>query len=168
MSYIELGLIHKSHASLRENSIWTNGSLSVNTYNLTSYTTITQSKLSFDVWDLKAEENKADGSVVIYGSMKVPGNPEKLNHLWQVGSKVDNGVPVKHDLAPANVNAKAVLNLVSNSSSSSWMSPAWSPSAGSNVAPAWAPARANSGFLMKTHVGFVFGLVLLVSFVMSF
>ncbi|KAM7270540.1 hypothetical protein ACFE04_029754 [Oxalis oulophora] len=143
-----------------------NGSLVVKKFNLTSYSKITESTaLSFDVWDLNAEENVEDGSVVIFGSLKVPdGNRGELNHVWQVGSKVsDDGIPVKHQMVPANLKATAVLELVDNGSS---VSPA--PSTSSHGAKNGTATARNVGVLEKSSASFVLGLVLVSTTVNKF
>ncbi|XP_054781558.1 auxin-induced in root cultures protein 12 [Prosopis cineraria] len=86
-----------------------NDTVVAKTYNLTSYKAITESKLSFDVWDLSAVES--DGAITILASVKVPGKPDKLNQVWQVGSSVTDGRPDKHEFAPANLNAKSTLSV---------------------------------------------------------
>ncbi|KAH1081585.1 hypothetical protein J1N35_021346 [Gossypium stocksii] len=73
-------------------------SLVVKTYNLSSYSSIVEGKLSFDVWDLEAETDH-DGKMVIYGSLKVPASVEKVNQVWQVGSGVINDHPMEHGFA---------------------------------------------------------------------
>ena len=63
----------------------------VKTYNLTSYKAITESKLSFENWDLAVEEY--NGDITIKASLKIPAKQESLNQVWQVGSAVTNGMP---------------------------------------------------------------------------
>ncbi|KAK4270153.1 hypothetical protein QN277_023232 [Acacia crassicarpa] len=84
------------------------------TYNLTSYKGIEESKLSFEVWDLSAVES--DGEITILASVKVPGKPDKLNQVWQVGPSVTNGVPDMHALTSANTKAKSTLSLSTSTS----------------------------------------------------
>lgn len=85
------------------------GVLTVKTYNITSYTTLEPGKLSFDVWDTKAEES--DGFMRIFAKIRVPAKTESLNQVWQVGSSVTDGVPDKHDTATANLESKGTLSL---------------------------------------------------------
>ncbi|OMO92384.1 hypothetical protein CCACVL1_06869 [Corchorus capsularis] len=97
----------------------------VKTYNISSYSSIVEGKLSFEVWDLEAAADK-DGNMVLYGSLKVPASAEKLNQVWQVGPGVTNdGHPMKHEFAKANLGAVGELKLVERTSSSS---PAAAPS----------------------------------------
>ncbi|MBA0790920.1 hypothetical protein Gohar_015534 [Gossypium harknessii] len=101
------------------------GSMVVKTYNISSYRSIVEGKLSFDVWDLEAEATN-DGKMVIYGSLKVGGSVEKLNQVWQVGPGVSDGHPMKHEFGKANLGSWGDLKLVEKVSSGS-SSPAPSP-----------------------------------------
>lgn len=87
------------------------GSLGVKTFNLVSYGEIKEEKLSFDVWDVSAVSD--GGNFTIYASVKVPEKAETVNQIWQVGTSVSGGKPDKHELAPANKDAKATLELMS-------------------------------------------------------
>ncbi|KAG8477878.1 hypothetical protein CXB51_027476 [Gossypium anomalum] len=87
------------------------GSLVVKTYNLSSYSSIVEGELSFDVWDLEAETDH-DGKMVIYGSLKVPASVEKVNQVWQVGSGVINDHPMKHGFAKGNLDSLGELKLM--------------------------------------------------------
>ncbi|XVF72328.1 hypothetical protein PTKIN_Ptkin12aG0112300 [Pterospermum kingtungense] len=106
------------------------GSILVKTYNISSYSSIVEGKLSFEVWDLEADTGD-DGKMVIYGSLKVPVSAEKLNQVWQVGPGVTNGHPMKHDFAKANLVALGELMLVEKLSSAA-PSPAPTPQAANN------------------------------------
>ncbi|KAF5446463.1 hypothetical protein F2P56_032091 [Juglans regia] len=87
-----------------------NGAMIVKTYNISEIGPITESKISFNVWDLSAESS---GSVMrLFAKVKVPSNPQTINQVWQVGPSVTGGVPDKHDMQPANLNAKSTLSLV--------------------------------------------------------
>ncbi|KAJ4821794.1 hypothetical protein Tsubulata_038718 [Turnera subulata] len=89
-----------------------NGSLTTKTYDISSYSGIQESKLSFEVWDLSAE---SDGNrIVIYASVKVPAKAETVNQVWQVGPSVAGGRPNMHDMSAANLNARGVLQLVAS------------------------------------------------------
>ncbi|KAG4192283.1 hypothetical protein ERO13_A07G147900v2 [Gossypium hirsutum] len=101
------------------------GSIVVKTYNISSYRSIVEGKLSFDVWDLEAEATN-DGKMVVYGSLKVEGSVEKLNQVWQVGPGVSDGHPMKHEFGKANLGSWGELKLVEKVSSGS-SSPAPSP-----------------------------------------
>ena len=94
-----------------------NGKMGVHTYNISSSSSIVPGKLSFDSWDLSAEESS--NNVTIFASVKVPEKAESLNQVWQVGSAVTDGMPMKHDFFPANLNAKGTLQLVTASQNSS-------------------------------------------------
>ncbi|KAE8730569.1 Cytochrome b561 and DOMON domain-containing protein [Hibiscus syriacus] len=112
-----------------------NGSMVVKTYNISSYSSIVEGKLSFDVWDLEAESHK-DGKMVIYGSVKVAGSAEKLIQVWQVGPGVVDGHPMKHEFAKANLAAVGELQLVQK----------LSPAASSPSPSPQAAANSNSGY----------------------
>lgn len=105
------------------------GAMVVKTYNISSYSSIVEGKLSFEVWDLEAETGD-DGKIIIYGSLKVPASAEKLNQVWQVGPAVANGHPMKHEFAKANLGSLGEFKLVDSASSGS--SPAPAPQVGNN------------------------------------
>ncbi|XP_028769668.1 cytochrome b561 and DOMON domain-containing protein At3g25290-like [Neltuma alba] len=94
------------------------GVVTAKTYNISSYSSVAPGKLSFDVWDLKAEESSG-GAVSIFATVKLPENAEKVNQVWQVGPSVTDGEPDAHDTAPANLESKGVLNLKSGQGFSS-------------------------------------------------
>lgn len=90
------------------------GSMTVSTYNISSYESIVKSKkLSFDVWDTRADES--GGMMRIFGKIKVPkelATAGKINQIWQVGPSVSgDGLLAKHQFVPANLNAKGSLDL---------------------------------------------------------
>lgn len=86
------------------------GSLTAKTYNLTSYGGITQSKLLYKVSGLSAEYSGE--LMTIFATIGLPENTTKLNQVWQVGSSVVDGMPVKHAFAADNLNSKGTLELV--------------------------------------------------------
>ncbi|XP_057534675.1 cytochrome b561 and DOMON domain-containing protein At4g12980-like [Amaranthus tricolor] len=85
------------------------GSMSVKTFDISSYSSIVPGKLSYQVYDKKAVFNSADGSITIFATIENHGG--KNNHVWQVGPSVTKDFPDKHDFKPANLNAKGVLDL---------------------------------------------------------
>ncbi|XP_055834967.1 cytochrome b561 and DOMON domain-containing protein At4g12980-like [Solanum dulcamara] len=92
-----------------------NGSMIVNTYNLTSYKSITQSdKLSFKVLDSKAEYS--NGVMQILATLALPSNMTTVNQVWQIGPMVKDGTPVAHMFDPDNLKSKGTLNLATSSS----------------------------------------------------
>ncbi|KAB2003793.1 hypothetical protein E1A91_D11G158300v1 [Gossypium mustelinum] len=91
-------------------------SLVVKTYNLSSYNSIVEGKLSFDVWELEAETND-DEKMIIYGSLKVPSSAEKVNQVRQVGPGVTNDHPRKHGFAKDNLSSFGELKLMNKMSS---------------------------------------------------
>jgi len=66
--------------------------------------------LSFQVWDMKAEEN--GGLIRLYTTLMVPHNAKRENHTWQVVRFVVNGEIIQHDSNPENLNDKRTLNLI--------------------------------------------------------
>ncbi|XP_027125548.1 cytochrome b561 and DOMON domain-containing protein At4g12980-like [Coffea arabica] len=94
------------------------GQMTVKTYNITSYAPpIKESKVWFSVKDATAEYS---GNVIrLFATLVLPEEATSLNHVWQVGASVTNGVLDKHYFSPANLNAKGSLDLLSGSSSSS-------------------------------------------------
>ncbi|KAI6694410.1 hypothetical protein NL676_022120 [Syzygium grande] len=113
------------------------GSVFAKTFNISSYHSIVESKLSFDVWDLSADE-AAGGTMRLFASVKVPAGSRSLNQVWQVGGAVDGTRPRIHDMADANKDAKATLALEA-AESITGRSPAVSPAAAPASAPAPAP-----------------------------
>lgn len=149
----------------------------VKTFNLASTSSVTESKLSFETWDLNAEGGE-DGSIVIYGSMKVEGG--KLNQVWQVGGEVRDGKPGMHDFQPDNLNSKGTLVLgkskkTEKSSSSapkaavatppsSKKSPSPSSSSSTSApAPASEPAEGGQAIEKSNSVGLFVGLVVFIA-----
>ncbi|XP_049410861.1 auxin-induced in root cultures protein 12-like [Solanum stenotomum] len=91
-----------------------NGSMIVNTYNLTSYTSITQTdKLLFKVLNSKAEYS--NGVMQILATLVLPSNMTTVNQVWQVGPTVKDGSPVAHKFDPDNLKSKGTLNLTTSS-----------------------------------------------------
>ncbi|KAI7748104.1 hypothetical protein M8C21_026114 [Ambrosia artemisiifolia] len=90
-----------------------NGSMVVKTYNISSYNSIMEGKLAFDVEDKRAEYS--DGMMKIFATVVLPGNGvTTVNQVWQVGPSVSaDGFPVKHAFQPANLGAKGRLDLLS-------------------------------------------------------
>jgi len=79
------------------------------TLDLKSYKVFIPGKLSFDVWDMKAEED--GGLMKIFATVKVPVNVTAVNHVWQVGPSVKAGMIAQHEFNPSNLNSKGRLSL---------------------------------------------------------
>ncbi|CAL5082213.1 unnamed protein product [Urochloa decumbens] len=77
--------------------------------------------------DLAADES--GGEVRLYGKLQLRPGMEVVNHIWNVGSTVADGAPVKHALAQENLDARGKLVL----------------SAGTVLGPAPEPAPAAPG-----------------------
>ncbi|GLU08026.1 hypothetical protein SLE2022_249560 [Rubroshorea leprosula] len=97
------------------------GVATVKTYNISSYSSILQENLSFEVWDNTAESG-SDGTLTIFAKIKVPADlaaKGAINQVWQVGPGLGtNGELVPHATAPANLAAKGTLDLKSGQGAS--------------------------------------------------
>ncbi|KAK2662597.1 hypothetical protein Ddye_001171 [Dipteronia dyeriana] len=127
----------------------------VKTYNITSYGPVNESKLSFEAWNLSAEAT-SNGSLIIYGSMKVAEKAEKLNLVWQVGSQVQDGKPRKHAVLPQNLKAKDTLLLGKPSST-----PSPSPSPSSSTPHA--PEKGGQSSIKSNNLSFSFAFIFFIS-----
>lgn len=91
------------------------GVASVTSLNIISYSSLVPSKLSFEVWDVKAEEAANDGGALrIFAKVKVPADlaaKGKVNQVWQVGPGVSNGRIQPHDFSGPNLGAMGPLDL---------------------------------------------------------
>lgn len=92
------------------------GAMTVKTLDIKSYDELVPGKLSYEVWDMSAEES--GGVVRLFAKIKVPEKGTNLNHVWQVGPSVTKGRLDVHGFSPANKNAKGTLNLDGGQSSS--------------------------------------------------
>ncbi|KAG9157739.1 hypothetical protein Leryth_017836 [Lithospermum erythrorhizon] len=91
------------------------GKLVVKTYNITSYK-LEESKVWYEVKNSTAEES--NGVIRLFAEIVLPEKDKtNLNHVWQVGPSVTNGVPAKHVFLTANLNAKGTLDLLKGESS---------------------------------------------------
>ncbi|XP_076930260.1 cytochrome b561 and DOMON domain-containing protein At3g25290-like [Bidens hawaiensis] len=94
-----------------------NGTMVVKTYNISSYTSIVEGKLAFDVKDKRAEYS--DGLIKLFATVVLPEKGvTTVNQVWQVGPSVtEDGFPAKHAFLPVNLAAKGRLDLLSGRSS---------------------------------------------------
>ncbi|KAK3405882.1 hypothetical protein EUGRSUZ_K02101 [Eucalyptus grandis] len=120
------------------------GSLAAKTYNCNSYMAITESKLSFEVWDLSADQE--NGMMRVFASVEVPKNATSVNQVWNVGGTVITNQPQIHPLAPANREAKGKLML--NGGGGGGMGPATAPAPGPSN-DGWRVNRNDAGFFMS-------------------
>ncbi|KAF8694916.1 hypothetical protein HU200_038019 [Digitaria exilis] len=102
----------------------------VNTYNITGYAPLgpKSTAIAFKPTELAADE--AAGEVRMYGKLQLPAGTETVNHIWQVGSAVNGGAPVKHAFDKDNTEAKGKLSL----SGAAVVAPAPAPAGGSSPA----------------------------------
>lgn len=117
-----------------------NGSLSVNTYNISSYSSIVPGKISFEVSESSAEFS--GGSMKIFATVKLPKTMTEVNHVWQVGGTVTEGMPAEHEFQPANLKSMGKLKLPTEKAQSNGTSvgspsiaPSPSPSASTSPSP---------------------------------
>lgn len=94
------------------------GSMAVKTYNISSYTSIQASAISYQTSDLAAEFG-SDGKIRIFAKLVVGKDAQSLNQVWQIGKSVTNGVPDKHDLQTDNLASTSKLDLVKGVSTGS-------------------------------------------------
>lgn len=85
------------------------GSLSVKTYNVSSYGPVSPSPIAFEVSDTEAEY--VGGEIRMFARVVLPAGMTKVNHVWQVGPSVTNDLPYRHAFDPPNLNAKGALDL---------------------------------------------------------
>ncbi|XP_030472741.1 cytochrome b561 and DOMON domain-containing protein At3g25290-like [Syzygium oleosum] len=131
-----------------------NGSLVAKTYNCSSYIAITESKLSFEVWDLSADE--ANGKMRVFASVKVPKDATSVNQVWNVGGAVIGNQPQVHSLSAANRESKGKLTLVSSRNGG-----------GIGTATAPAPGPSNGGWRVdRNDAGFFISLILFIGVTM--
>ncbi|KAI3418584.1 DOMON domain-containing protein [Psidium guajava] len=119
------------------------GSVVAKTYNISGYHSIDESKLSFDVWDLSADE--ANGTMRIFAAVRVPEKAASVNQVWQVGGAVNGTHPSIHPRDVANKASMGTLELASTAGSAPGPSaPAPGPSksgAPAGSAPATGPSK---------------------------
>ncbi|XP_075650196.1 auxin-induced in root cultures protein 12-like [Castanea sativa] len=146
--------------------------ITINTYNVTSYDDATKwgTKLSYEVWDLSAEES--NGNITIFGKWKLPENTKMVNQIWQVGPGItDKGLPLSHDKNLDNLKAKGMLQLVGTQSGAA---PSPSPSPAGPVPGVPAPAPAGKKKSASTRIGgrisacFYMGLVVILGSLIVF
>ncbi|KAM1791511.1 hypothetical protein ACFX12_035472 [Malus domestica] len=99
----------------------TDGTPTVKTYNISSYSSVIPGNLSFQVWDMSAEFSS--GTYKIFATVEVPKNMTSVNQVWQVGSgfNTTTGFPEMHEVAPgsANLQSYGTLDLVDNATTNS-------------------------------------------------
>ncbi|KAK4440522.1 cytochrome and DOMON domain-containing protein [Sesamum alatum] len=125
----------------------TNGSVVVKTYNVSEYGPVSESKISYEVLNKRAESSH--GEMRIFATLALPSGSAELNQVWQVGASVKDGVPAKHEFSPENLSAKSKLQLVGHAAEKGG-SPAPAPtfvpeSAPTSVPSAGGPSGNNSG-----------------------
>ncbi|KAI3749710.1 hypothetical protein L2E82_20326 [Cichorium intybus] len=104
------------------------GLMAVKTYNISSYSSIKEGKISLEVLESSAEYS--GGVMKIFAVVKLPEKMTEVNHVWQVGGSVNDGMPGKHAFLPANMKAMGKLQLEgkAKSNDTSAVSPVVAPS----------------------------------------
>uniref|UniRef100_A0A0D9XFB0 DOMON domain-containing protein n=1 Tax=Leersia perrieri TaxID=77586 RepID=A0A0D9XFB0_9ORYZ len=104
----------------------------VKTYNITGYKPLpaTSTPIAFAATDLAADGDGGSGKVRLYGKLRLPAGMETVNHIWQVGSTVTGGVPMKHAFAEENLDSKGRINLSGHGGAAAVEAPAPAPVAG--------------------------------------
>ncbi|OEL20279.1 Auxin-induced in root cultures protein 12 [Dichanthelium oligosanthes] len=117
----------------------------VNTYNLTGHRALggDSTPIAYRATDLAADES--GGKVRLYGTLQLHQGMEVVNHIWNVGSTVTDGAPVKHALAEENMDARGRLVL---SGSVLGLAPEPAPA----PAPRGSSAKDSSGGAAPTYV----------------
>nr|GEV90554.1 cytochrome b561 and DOMON domain-containing protein At3g25290-like [Tanacetum cinerariifolium] len=94
-----------------------NGSIVVKTYNISSYDSIVDEKLDFDVTDMSGEYS--DGVMRIFATVGLLEKGQTtLNQVWQVGAGVSqSGFPATHQFKEGNLGSKRRLDLLSGQDS---------------------------------------------------
>ncbi|KAL0389902.1 UNVERIFIED_CONTAM: hypothetical protein Scaly_0347300 [Sesamum calycinum] len=87
-----------------------NGSVVVKTYNVSVYGPVSESKISYEVLNKRAESSH--GVMRIFATLALPSGSAEVNQVWQVGASVKDGVPAKHEFSAENLGAKSKLQLV--------------------------------------------------------
>ncbi|CAI9778682.1 unnamed protein product [Fraxinus pennsylvanica] len=94
------------------------GAMTFKTYNITSYASITESKLWYEVKESSAEFS--GGMMRLFATIVLPEKGKStVNHVWQVGPSLTAGMPDKHEFQPANLNSKGSLDLLKGQSTAS-------------------------------------------------
>ncbi|KAI9073295.1 hypothetical protein K1719_044730 [Acacia pycnantha] len=77
------------------------GTMAAYTSPIASYgTTLEEGSLSFEVHGVSASFE--DGTVILYASFQLPGNPKSVNHVWQEGLVSEDDSLRSHALSGAN------------------------------------------------------------------
>ncbi|KAK1436966.1 hypothetical protein QVD17_02750 [Tagetes erecta] len=85
------------------------GSMTMKTYNITSYLFIKEGKIAYEVTESSTEYS--DGMMMIFATLKLPERIMNVNQVWQVGNLVRDGKPKIHRLLTENMLAKGRLSL---------------------------------------------------------
>lgn len=137
------------------------GKLIVKTYNIKSVGPITESKLTIDAWDLGTES--VGNKMVIFASVKVPEKEEQINHVWQSGVSVTDGVPDGHAVDAAHLSSKGVLKLTGGNGKNTSPSPSSTPST-----PGAADKLSGASAIRMMNLGSCLGVIVLIASFVGF
>ncbi|KAL5998597.1 hypothetical protein ACLOJK_009540 [Asimina triloba] len=87
-----------------------NGSINLQTYNVSAYGPVHPSPISINASGLEAAFQ--GGAMRIFATVELPKNSTKLNQVWQVGSSVTAGLPDQHAFSKENLLAMAEWDLL--------------------------------------------------------
>ncbi|KAL6000371.1 hypothetical protein ACLOJK_024066 [Asimina triloba] len=88
-----------------------NGSVTVDTYNISGFENIVPSSIAYDVPYKEAEYSA--GVITIFATLSLPsGADTTVNHVWQVGPGMTGTSPKVHAMAPENKNATGSLDFL--------------------------------------------------------
>ncbi|XP_050206708.1 auxin-induced in root cultures protein 12-like [Mercurialis annua] len=139
----------------------------VKTYNIKSPGPITESKLSFEVWDLSGESN--GDNLVIFGSVKVPEKAAEVNQVWQNGPAVTIGHPAGHEMSSDHMKSMGVLKLMGGGGSTpapGGSTPA-APGGSTPAAPA-PPRNGGASFVSNLSMASCLGVIILIASFIGF
>ncbi|XP_031475461.1 cytochrome b561 and DOMON domain-containing protein At3g25290-like [Nymphaea colorata] len=88
------------------------GGMTVETYNLTSYSSVEPSPISMEVSGLEADVS--GGMMRIFATVGIPRGKTSVNHVWQAGGSMVGSKPAVHGTDFPNLNSKGRLDLQSN------------------------------------------------------
>ncbi|XP_020580281.1 cytochrome b561 and DOMON domain-containing protein At5g47530-like [Phalaenopsis equestris] len=88
------------------------GSMTAISYPLANTSpTVSNISLSYKVYSMESEF--ANGVMIIYATIELPGNKTRINQVWQVSDLFTNGFPNGHRTTGPNVLSTGVLDLLS-------------------------------------------------------
>jgi hypothetical protein len=126
----------------------------VRTYNVTGYRPFpaNSTRIAYNATDLAADES--NGEVRLYGKLQLAAGMTAVNHIWQAGNNVTDGVPAKHAFDKENLDAKGRLALVGSAADAPAPAPA-TPGSSSSAKAATAGTFSAPVLAVLALVGFL-------------